>query len=124
MVATHDPTVVDACDRHFVLDEGRLVDHVAPVDPDRLGAVLARPDRSVVEEARPPQLELDPEQQEPEPETPEEPDHEPTEAPLPARSHVNGDGPEPAEQPGYVGKHSVASERVDPDAPFRRPSNT
>ena len=25
VVATHDPAVVDACDRHFVLDEGRLV---------------------------------------------------------------------------------------------------
>ena len=30
VVATHDPAVVDACDRHYVLDEGRLVDHVAP----------------------------------------------------------------------------------------------
>jgi putative ABC transport system ATP-binding protein len=32
VVATHDPAVVDACDRHFVLDDGRLVDHVAAVD--------------------------------------------------------------------------------------------
>nr|WP_281380864.1 ABC transporter ATP-binding protein [Nocardioides panaciterrulae] len=32
VVATHDPAVVDACDRHYVIDEGRLVDHVAEVD--------------------------------------------------------------------------------------------
>jgi putative ABC transport system ATP-binding protein len=32
VVATHDPAVVEACDRHFVLDDGRLVDHVAEVD--------------------------------------------------------------------------------------------
>ena len=25
VVATHDPAVVDACDVHFALDEGRLV---------------------------------------------------------------------------------------------------
>lgn len=28
VVATHDPAVVDACDRHYALDEGRLVEHV------------------------------------------------------------------------------------------------
>lgn len=32
VVATHDPAVVEACDRHYVLDDGRLVDHVAEVD--------------------------------------------------------------------------------------------
>ena len=32
VVATHDPAVVDACDRHYALDEGRLTDHVAAVD--------------------------------------------------------------------------------------------
>ena len=32
VVATHDPAVVDACDRHFVLDDGKLVDHVTAVD--------------------------------------------------------------------------------------------
>jgi putative ABC transport system ATP-binding protein len=32
VVATHDPAVVDACDRHYVLDDGRLTDHVAQVD--------------------------------------------------------------------------------------------
>ena len=35
VVATHDPAVVDACDRHFVLDEGRLVDHVEEVHLER-----------------------------------------------------------------------------------------
>jgi putative ABC transport system ATP-binding protein len=109
VVATHDPAVVDACDRHFVLDEGRLVDHVAPVDAHRLGATLTRPDRVVVEEARPPKLELD---------APEPADVEPVE-------HVA------ASQ--YVGRHSGSeqyrtnepepSERVDPDAPFKRPSD-
>ena len=32
VVATHDPAVADACDRHYVLDDGRLTDHVAEVD--------------------------------------------------------------------------------------------
>jgi putative ABC transport system ATP-binding protein len=32
VVATHDPAVVDVCDRHYVLDDGRLTDHVAEVD--------------------------------------------------------------------------------------------
>ena len=31
VVATHDPAVAEACDRHFVLDDGRLVDHVEAV---------------------------------------------------------------------------------------------
>lgn len=31
VVATHDPAVVEVCDRHYVLDEGRLVDHVEAV---------------------------------------------------------------------------------------------
>lgn len=31
VVATHDPAVVAAADRHVTIDEGRLVDHVAPV---------------------------------------------------------------------------------------------
>jgi putative ABC transport system ATP-binding protein len=31
VVATHDPAVVDACDGHHVIDEGRLVDHVEAV---------------------------------------------------------------------------------------------
>lgn len=32
VVATHDPAVVESCDRHYVLDDGVLVDHVATVD--------------------------------------------------------------------------------------------
>ncbi|WP_341231743.1 ABC transporter ATP-binding protein [Nocardioides salarius] len=31
VVATHDPAVVDACDAHHALDDGRLVDHTEPV---------------------------------------------------------------------------------------------
>jgi putative ABC transport system ATP-binding protein len=30
VVATHDPAVVEACDRHYALDEGRLVEHLPP----------------------------------------------------------------------------------------------
>ena len=30
VVATHDPAVVEACDRHYALDEGVLVEHVPP----------------------------------------------------------------------------------------------
>ena len=108
VVATHDPAVVDACDRHFTLDEGRLVDHVAPVDAHRVGAALARPDRIVVEEARPPHLELD---------------EEPARPFLPPPTHVNGDAAETAaEDAEYAGRHS-APDRADPDAPFRRPSS-
>lgn len=33
VVATHDPAVVAAADRHVTIDEGRLVDHVEPVGP-------------------------------------------------------------------------------------------
>ena len=129
VVATHDPAVVDSCDRHFVLDEGRLVDHVAPVDAHRLSAALARPDQMIVEEARPPHLELDPVAQ---PHL--SPDPESEEIFQPPRRHVNGDRPEPASEPTeYVGRHSGgatggsttesdASGQVDPDAPFRRPT--
>jgi putative ABC transport system ATP-binding protein len=35
VVATHDSAVVDASDRHIVIDEGRLTDHVAPVGRHR-----------------------------------------------------------------------------------------
>jgi putative ABC transport system ATP-binding protein len=31
VVATHDAAVVDACDRHYVIDDGRITDHVEPV---------------------------------------------------------------------------------------------
>lgn len=31
VVATHDPAVVAASDRHYVLDEGTLTDHIQPV---------------------------------------------------------------------------------------------
>ena len=41
VVATHDPAVVDACDDHHALDEGRLVDHTEPV---HLPAPGAHPD--------------------------------------------------------------------------------
>jgi putative ABC transport system ATP-binding protein len=39
VVASHDPAVVDASDRHVTLDEGRLTDHIEPVDAARRGRV-------------------------------------------------------------------------------------
>ena len=45
VVATHDPAVADACDRHYVIDEGRLVDHVEEVAPRALRAPRATPRR-------------------------------------------------------------------------------
>jgi putative ABC transport system ATP-binding protein len=108
VVATHDPAVVDACDRHFTLDEGKLVDHVAPVDAHRFGAVLARPDRMVVEEARPPHLGLD---------------DESTRSFDPLPSHVDGGRVDtPDEDPEDVGRHSTP-DGADRDAPFKRPSD-
>jgi putative ABC transport system ATP-binding protein len=35
VVATHDSAVVEASDRHIVIDEGRLTDHIAPVGRHR-----------------------------------------------------------------------------------------
>lgn len=35
VVASHDPAVVDAADRHITLDEGRLTDHIEPVHAGR-----------------------------------------------------------------------------------------
>jgi len=34
VVATHDPAVVAACDAHYMLDEGRVVDHIEAVHLD------------------------------------------------------------------------------------------
>jgi len=65
VVATHDPAVVDACDDHHALDEGRLVDHTEPVhlpaegsrgslrshlDQRDAGSHLDQPDVQVVEQ--------------------------------------------------------------------------
>ncbi|GAA2141801.1 ABC transporter ATP-binding protein [Nocardioides koreensis] len=55
VVATHDPAVVGACDRHYVIDEGRLTDHVAAVDL----AHFAHPERRLIEEAAPPHFDED-----------------------------------------------------------------
>jgi putative ABC transport system ATP-binding protein len=81
VVATHDPAVVDACDRHYVIDEGRLTDHVAAVDL----AQFARPERRVIEEAAPPRFD-----DEPEPEPPPAADRGRPE-PVPAPRHARVD---------------------------------
>jgi putative ABC transport system ATP-binding protein len=106
VVATHDPAVVDACDRHYVLDEGRLTDHVAPVDMSH----FAHPERRLVEEAVPPRF------------------HE---TPAPAPAPVSR-GPEPrepddaVERTPYVGRRiradAEAAADEDRDAAFRRPT--
>jgi putative ABC transport system ATP-binding protein len=56
VVATHDPAVVEACDRHYVIDEGRLTDHVAAVDLHQ----FVRPERRVIAEAVPPRFDEEP----------------------------------------------------------------
>lgn len=113
VVATHDPAVVDACDRHFLLDEGRLTDHVVPVDAHRFSRELARPER-LVEEAMPPHLDLEPV------------------ATQTEHGH-RGAGTEPATSPDYHGRHSGNGESPDEapptaeqdadDAVFRRPAS-
>lgn len=98
VVATHDPAVVDACDAHFVLDEGRLTDHVAAVDLRQ----FARAERRLIEEAAPPHFEP-----EPTPQPTAQPTPEPDARPVPV--------PEP--QTITRPRHRVA----DDDAAFRRP---
>ena len=44
VVATHDPAVVDACDAHYTLDDGRLVEHVAAVHLDHHPAPAPTPE--------------------------------------------------------------------------------
>ena len=70
VVATHDPAVVDSCDDHHALDEGRLVE--PGPRPERAYAVRApssasvpadlgaHPERRVVEEGTPPHLAPEP----------------------------------------------------------------
>jgi putative ABC transport system ATP-binding protein len=65
VVATHDPAVADACDRHYVLDDGQLTDHVAAVDLSAWGReqpemqpVVAPQAAVPVGAPRPPQVEL------------------------------------------------------------------
>jgi putative ABC transport system ATP-binding protein len=98
VVATHDPAVAEACDRHFVLDEGRLVDHVAPVDLSH----FAHPERRLVAEAAPPPL-------------------SPVPVPQVARP-VPGDAPAAA-RPADGSPHVATPVRGDAeaDAAFRRP---
>jgi putative ABC transport system ATP-binding protein len=100
VVATHDPAVVDACDRHYVIDEGRLTDHVAAVDL----AHFARPERRVIEEAVPPHFD---EAYEP----------DPSGEPVPAPEATPEPAPEPAPEPVAAAPRRLA----DSDAAFRRP---
>ncbi len=102
VVATHDPAVVEACDRHFVLDEGRLVDQVAPVDAHRLVKALAHPERMIVEEARPPHFELGA-------------DGDSQFRPRHSAEPGHAAGREPVEAP--------AQGDDDPDSAFRRPTS-
>ena len=92
VVATHDPAVVEACDRHYVIDEGRLTDHVAAVDLRQ----FARPEARIIAEAVPPHFDEEP-------------------APAPAVVPDPGAGPEP--EPVAAAPRRA----VDSDAAFRRP---
>ncbi len=122
VVATHDPAVVDACDRHYVIDEGRLVDHVAEVDlaqfaaqhPGRHSGLLAHPERRAVEEAAPPHIEAAPEtDQGPAAREPvDEPAHQPADAPA----------QQPAQEPEDGRAPTARSRTGNDDAAFRRPS--
>lgn len=103
VVATHDPAVVEVCDRHYVLDEGRLTDHVKAVDLSH----FAHPERRIIEEAKPPSFA---------PQQPEQPEQE--EQPG-----------EPAKQDDstYVGRRTRPAEESatpeDPNSAFRRPTD-
>jgi putative ABC transport system ATP-binding protein len=112
VVATHDPAVVDACDAHYVLDEGRLTDHVAAVDLRQ----FARGERRIIEEAAPPHFE-------PGPVPTSEPEPQPV--PQPAAPAAAETGPEPAPVPIFepqaltLPRHRMGED----DAAFRRPSS-
>ena len=105
VVATHDPAVVDACDRHYVIDEGRLTDHVAAVDL----AQFARPERRLIEEAVPPHFDEAP---------PSAPPAASVAAPEPPAADAPGEPGEPGQAPEPV---AAARQRADADAAFRRP---
>ena len=100
VVATHDPAVVEACDRHYILDEGRLVDHVAEVDLSKWSREVPHAPVTLGEPAP-----LEPER------------------PRPA---APGDTPDPAPRPETVELTRAQRRgrgRADKDAAFRRPPN-
>jgi putative ABC transport system ATP-binding protein len=104
VVATHDPAVVAACDTHYMLDEGRVVDHIEAVHLDR-----DRPDgtaghRHIGDEPRPV---APPEVQ---PETPSETAY--------AGRHTTPDESAPADGPAPAS----SGEQTD-DWAFRRPAD-
>ena len=102
VVATHDPAVVDACDRHYVIDEGRLTDHVAAVDL----AQFARPERRLIEEAVPPHFDEA---------------YEPAPAVEPAPSTASEPAAEPAPEATPEPVAAAPRRITDSDAAFRRP---
>ncbi|MBB6628011.1 ABC transporter ATP-binding protein [Nocardioides sp. KIGAM211] len=93
VVATHDPAVADACDAHYVIDEGRLVDHVEEVHFEH----FAHPERRLVEEAAPPHF-----------------DDMPAAAPATGERAPDEPAPEPTPAPA---RHRLSED----DAAFRRP---
>jgi putative ABC transport system ATP-binding protein len=102
VVATHDPAVVEACDRHYALDEGRLVEHVPP---RTRRAQEVRPPRSVASVFEAPVPAVD------------------GVAPAPAAPSVEGEvGPEPSRPLVEEGRQGPArSQREDARSPFARP---
>ena len=109
VVATHDPAVVDVCDRHYVLDEGRLTDHVAPVDLSH----FAHPERRLVEEAAPPHIDAPPARADgaaPAEAPAGVPEEAPVEVPVAATPRHRSDS-----------SHAGSGTEKDTDAAFRRP---
>ncbi len=100
VVATHDPAVVDACDRHYVLDDGKLTDHVAEVDLSVWGRrqPVARPF-----------------------ETPPPAAVTPVEAAPPAQVELVESGPEPVEVGPAAERGASTKKEPGDDSIFRRP---
>ncbi|MCB0907541.1 MAG: ATP-binding cassette domain-containing protein [Nocardioidaceae bacterium] len=99
VVATHDPAVVAACDRHYALDEGRLI----------LAESVADPDANAAE----PEVEDEPEV-EVEPEVEAAPEALPTLAPR----HL---APAPAAAPPEPAPRDVPAVPEAERSPFARP---
>jgi putative ABC transport system ATP-binding protein len=105
VVATHDPAVVEVCDRHYVLDEGRLVDHVEAVHLEARRPLPAAVPAGIHVEPEPPAEVAEVAEPDPGPGTPDR---------------------EPGRHAGPWSAEAEAGSRPDrerrDDSPFRRPT--
>ena len=113
VVATHDPAVVDACDDHHALDEGRLVDHTEPVHLDR--PVPGRPAHA----ARPPAAPAGPAT--PSRDAPSGPAAPPRHAAAPVEPPPAASTVVPDESPAPPAPRPAPASDEDDHAVFRRP---